>query len=301
MEQNQIYIPHKLLALIDSSMEKDQGATYRGWLGKILPLIGDAYSTHTFPFRSHLGASGLGAECTRSIYYGWRWAKAPSFQGRILRLFNRGHLEEGRVIATLLTCGLTVYQQDVNGKQFRISSSNGHVGGSGDGVVTGVPDAPQLTFLLEIKTHSVKSFAKLKKEGLRLSKKQHFVQMQLYMHKFSLRAGLYYAVCKDTDEIYLEMIMVDRNVATLYLNRGDDIVNSKTPPMKLHNSIAHFDCKYCDFSQICHRNEVPDKNCRTCKYAQPVENANWLCTKHGHILETAQDQFDGCNEHERLF
>ena len=38
----------------------------------------------------------------------------------MLRLFNRGHIEEARFIAMLLTIGMPVYQQDAEGKQFRI-------------------------------------------------------------------------------------------------------------------------------------------------------------------------------------
>lgn len=65
------------------------------------------------PFRNHLGGSMIGRKCEREIWYGFRWAKRPSFQGRMLRLFERGHLEEFRFVKYLKMAGfeLRAYSQ----------------------------------------------------------------------------------------------------------------------------------------------------------------------------------------------
>jgi hypothetical protein len=43
--------------------------------------------------REHLGGSQIGRECDRALWYGFRWATAPDFDGRLLRLFDTGHRE----------------------------------------------------------------------------------------------------------------------------------------------------------------------------------------------------------------
>ena len=111
----------KTMAAIESAIEQDQGGKFRQFLGQIIPHMADAYRGVDEGFRSHLGASLIGGECSREIWYGFRWVKKPKFSGRILRLFNRGHLEEARFIAMLLTIGCQVWQQDGHGKQYRIS------------------------------------------------------------------------------------------------------------------------------------------------------------------------------------
>lgn len=57
-------------------------------------------------FRRHLGASIIGRDCEREIYYSHRWASPPSFEGRVLRLFNRGHEEEPRFIKWMRMIGI---------------------------------------------------------------------------------------------------------------------------------------------------------------------------------------------------
>jgi hypothetical protein len=51
--------------------------------------------------RNHLGASEMGEECWRKLWYKFRWVKREQFSGRMLRLFNVGHQAEPRFIAYL--------------------------------------------------------------------------------------------------------------------------------------------------------------------------------------------------------
>lgn len=304
-----VYLAEKTLLAIDAALEADQGASYRQHLKTILPHINDAYSgLQKNPYRNHLGASVIGGECSRAIWYGFRWFTKPSFPGRILRLFNRGHLEEGRIIAALLTIGVRVYQQDQNGKQFKVSDVGGHFGGSGDGVGVGFPDLPVgLPALLEFKTHSNKSFLKVKSEGVKLAKPEHFVQMQIYMRKMHLSVALYGAVNKDNDELYLELIGIDVLVADMFLDRGHKIIMMQTAPNKINKSATWYQCKYCNHNEVCHKNKAPEVNCRTCYYAHPRKDGKWYCCEpkadmaFGDTPELTEDnQLKGCSEYVRL-
>lgn len=297
-----VQLASKTLAAIESTIAGDQGASYRQALQRVLPHIGDAYRGVDSPFRTHLGASVIGDECARKIWYGFHWTTIPSFGGRILRLFNRGHLEEGRFIAALLAIGCQVYQQDANGKQFRISGVGGHFGGSGDGIAVGIPDVdPTLPVLLEFKTHNDKSFIKLVKEGVRSAKFEHYVQMQIYLRKMNLTVALYMAVNKNNDEIYAEIITLDTATADQFIDRAEQIIKLQKPPVRISESPGWFACTWCDHKPVCHLKREPHKNCRTCEFGYCNPDGGWFCEyAHGSMLLAGEEQVTGCSSWARL-
>jgi hypothetical protein len=298
MSNPNVRLAVKTMAAIEAAIEVDQGNAYRGWLGRILPHIGDAYRNDEDGYRTHLGASVIGRECPREVYYKWRWFTKPKFSGRMLRLFNRGHIEEGRVIAALQLIGCQVYQQGTDGKQFKIIHAGGHIGGSGDGVVVGAPDlAPGTPALCEVKTHGEKSFVKLKENGVREAKPEHYVQMTIYMEKMGVPTALYIAVNKNTDEFYIEIVVLNRYHADEYLKFGESIVFAKKIPDRISNTSGYYKCRFCDERSHCHKlGGKIEINCRTCSKSEALPDGTFLCTMHGNFL-TKADQIKGCEDH----
>ncbi|WLY87251.1 hypothetical protein [Vibrio phage vB_VibM_83AMN] len=295
-----VYEATKTKELIASTMLADQGASFRQWSARVLPHIEDAYRGADAPFRTHLGASMIGRECAREIWYGFRWVKKPKFDGRMLRLFNRGHLEEGRFIALLLMIGMQVFQQDANGHQFRISEAGGHFGGSGDGIGVSCPDLPAGSYCLcEFKTHGEKSFNKLKSDGLRSSKPEHYIQMQIYMTKMGYQYGLYIAVNKNTDELECLIVVNDGVTGLEYINRGVDIIFTTQAPSKICKSATMFKCKFCDFKEICHYGADVEVNCRTCQYSNPHQDGTWRCNLNNDAVLLKEQQLVGCPNYQR--
>lgn len=276
---NSFYPATKTMELFNECIERDQGASYRVWLGKVLPHIEDAYRAGDGGFRTHLGISLIGDECSAKLFYGWRWTKKPKFNGQTIRLFNRGHLEEGRFIALILASGMQIVQQDETGGQYRVSYLGGHFGSAIDGVVIGCPDMPNPStpILTEMKTHNDNSFKKLKTAGVKESKWEHYVQQQEYMLYYGLPASLYIAVNKNTDEIWCEIVPFDRETAERYKDRGHIIALSETPPPKLSQDRSFYKCKWCDYCGVCHMGDMPEVNCRTCKHSYPLEDGTWRC------------------------
>lgn len=273
-----VQLATKTLEAFNAALTADQGNAFRHWLGRVVPHIGDAYRQDSDAFRSHMGASTIGRECARELWYSFRWATAKRFDGRMLRLFNRGHMEEARFIALLLTIGCAVIQQDENGRQFRIEEFGGHYGGSGDGMADGIPDLPAgVRALTEFKTHNDKSFKKLKEAGVREAKFEHFVQMQQYMRKMGLVVAVYFAVNKNDDELYAEIVPLDVNIADRYIHRAIEIIPLQQPPNKLSQSAGWFGCKFCDHRPVCHLGAPPERNCRTCEHSVPRPDGKWWC------------------------
>jgi hypothetical protein len=287
----------KTLLAIANAIEADQGSTYRGLLQTLLPKASDAYNQKEETFRSHLGVSMIGKECSRELWYKFHWARAVKHGARLLRLFNRGHLEEPRMVAALMNIGCQVYQYDQNGNQFRMSQVGGHYGSALDGVARGVPDIPfGKPCLTEFKTHNKASYDKLVKEGMQASKPEHYIQMQTYMNEFNLEYGLYLATCKDNDDLYGEILTLDKEVAIKHIKRAEFIIYSQNPPAKISENAGFFGCKFCDMKPICHGKDVPAKNCRTCINSQPIEEGLWRCNVDETILTKAK-QLEACPQY----
>jgi DNA repair protein RadD len=66
-------------------------------------------------WREHLGVSAIGAGCERALWYGFRWASGARHAGRLLRLFETGHLAEARFVADLRRIGVTVLGRSESG------------------------------------------------------------------------------------------------------------------------------------------------------------------------------------------
>ena len=272
-----IFIADETLDRIESTIAEDQGDSFRRYLREYIPLAEDVYRTGEDPFRSHLGASQLGRECAREVWYSWRWTTKPNFPGRIVRLFNRGHLEEPRFLAMLSAIGCEVWFADEKGEQFRIGGYRGHFGGGVDAVIRGIPELPGESILGEFKTHGEKSFEKLRNEGVRSSKFEHYVQMQKYMGKLGLAHGLYMAVNKNTDELYAEIIEYDSDVFNRMELRVVMLIDAKEPPGRISETPGWYKCKFCDHHSVCHSNAPPERNCRTCHYSMVGDGGSWWC------------------------
>jgi hypothetical protein len=241
--------------------------------------------------RTHLGASVIGDDCQAKAWNAFRWLKFEQFDARMLRLFNRGHEEEARFVRWLTVAGWEVREFDpVTTKQFRITGVKGHFGGSLDGLAKApshyamtIGLDPDTVFLIEFKTHSEKSFAKLKKDGVVKAKPQHYRQMCSYGRAYGLKFALYCAVNKNNDELHFEVVPLDWREADDLFRKAESIILSQVRPPKIAMTETFFDCKYCDFAGLCHRNEVPTKNCRSCRHATPVDNAGWYCAIHSPV------------------
>lgn len=246
--------------------------------------------------RKHLGASLIGRECGRQLWYVFRWASKEEFSGRMLRLFERGQLEEERFFKLLRGAGANVYERDPNtGSQWRILDVDGHFGGSTDGVADNVPQLPpEMPAVMEMKTMNDKAFQSLKKKGVKACKPEHYVQIQVYMHKLRIKVGLYMAVNKNDDELYFEFVSEDTPCAERALARARSIIYSEEGPPRIANSAGRFPCSFCSFKEICHLNAVPEVNCRTCVHSTPGPAGSWLCAK-GNTVEIVKQS--GCELH----
>ena len=248
--------------------------------------------------RPHLGASLIGHPCSRALWYGFRWAGTKNFDGRMLRLFETGQLEENRLIRDLRHIGVEVHAFDPEGNQWRVSAHGGHFGGSMDGCAIGIPEAPKAWHVLEFKTHNAKSFKELTEKGVQVAKPMHYAQMQVYMELTGMDRALYLAVCKDTDHIHAERIEADLVYAGLLLAKAEKVIFSDEPPRRLNDNPAWFECKFCDYQGLCHGEQIALVNCRTCAHVTAARDGTWRCeSDHPDEPITVEEQRHGCHLH----
>lgn len=251
------------------------------------------------PPRAYLGGSVIGRECERALWYAFRWCANEKFDGRMLRLFDRGQREEAVFVADLRAIGAKVIEVDpATGKQFRFTAVAGHAGGSMDAVAVGLPDAPKTWHVCEFKTHNAKSFAVLVKDGVQKAKPEHYAQMQLYMRWAQLTRALYLAVNKDTDELYAERVHFDAEFAERLEAKAERVIFAPEPPPGISADPAFYKCKFCPASAVCHTAKLPPASCRTCLHATPERDGDgrWSCAKWGADIP-ADAQRAGCEHH----
>jgi hypothetical protein len=247
--------------------------------------------------RAHLGASLIGHACVRYLWLSFRWAAQEAFDGRMLRLFETGKLEEARLVADLRAIGCEVSEGPAPGEQWRVTAHGGHCGGSMDAAVQGLPEAPAAWHVAEFKTHSAKNFAGLAK-GVQKAQPRHWAQMQLYMGLTGMKRAVYIAVNKDTDELHVERIEFAQAEFDKLMERARVAIFSPEPPAKISDDASWYVCKFCHFHELCHGTAAPAVSCRSCVHATPEPDgeARWSCARHSKDLELAEQRV-ACPEH----
>lgn len=262
----------------------------------IAALIDKHFEAQAEPPRPHMGCSQLGHSCDRWLWLSFRWAVQPSFAGRILRLFRRGHAEEASIVSDLRAIGMDV--RGTSGQQARVDFGS-HVSGSVDAIIeSGVPHAPKTKAILECKTHSDKSFKELKTKGVKEAKPMHWIQCCVYGYGAKIDRALYFAVNKNTDEIYTEWLHLDKEIAENAIARGHRIAISDRIPEPLSNDETWYECRFCAGHDFCFGSKTTKHvNCRTCAHSTAMPDSTWHCARYDASDIPVDYQREGCECH----
>lgn len=273
------------------SVSLDAPGVAKALAKRILEEI-DEYCVRTYDggHRSHLGASLIGRECKRYLWYVFRWCLHEKTTGRQQRLFNRGHREEARFIEWLEGIGFKVWfenrDEGPNEKgeypQYRISDVMGHFGGSLDGIAI-LPERYGIAepVLLEFKTNGTGAgFNKLADDGMPIAKPEHFAQTSTYGKKYNFRYCVYLNINKNDDSLHIEVVKLNHNLGEQMIMKAEQIIMSQTAPARLSDNPTFHKCGYCHMKEVCHKGAVVEVNCRSCAFARPVENTEWFCEVH---------------------
>lgn len=207
-----------------------------------------------------IAASAVGTSCDRQLWLSLRWASPQERPtGRQLRIFERGSLEEERVIADLRRAGI-----EVSREQERFALAGGWLRGKVDGVGRGFLEAPKAEHVVEIKSMGASGWRAVQKHGLMKARPEHWHQLHIGMAALGITRGAYIATCKDDEQLLLERIHLDVEEANRQEARVERLVAEHEAPLKIAANAERPPCRFCRHKALCFEAAMPRRHCRTC-------------------------------------
>ena len=211
------------------------------------------------PARSYLGASRLGVSCERALQY--EYAQAPvdpsrEFDGRLLRIFERGHLMEAAMIRWLRAAGFDLRTENEDGEQFGFATLDGQLQGHIDGVIVAGPEGFAYPALWEMKCLGNKAWRELQKHRVAVAKPVYAAQVAIYQAYLQLHQNpaLFTALNADSMEIYAECVPFDAALAQRMSDRGLKVITATEVGELLPRGFAestHVECRLCAWQDRC--------------------------------------------------
>lgn len=214
--------------------------------------------------RNYLGGSRLGVACERALQF--EYTQAPvdadkAFSGRILRIFERGHLMEDCMASWIRAAGFDLRTRGQDGQQFGFSVLQGRLAGHVDGIIVAGPEGYSYPALWECKCLGAKSWSDLHKKGLAISKPVYAAQVAVYQAYLQLHEhpAVFTALNADTMEVYTELLPFDAQLAQQMSDRGLRVITATEAGELLprrFNDPSHFECRFCSYQMRCWQGEL---------------------------------------------
>lgn len=203
--------------------------------------------------RHYIGASSVGHECMRHLYYGYHNLKGSDWSSKQKRTFEIGHRLESMVMDYIEQAGFKVirpendspgiYCEDIENKFFR-----GHL----DGILH-LTDTHQV--ILEIKTASKDEYKKFINDGLLSWKPGYYSQLQSYMGMTGLKRSLIVVICKDNAEWQCEWVDYDDIHFNELRAKAKMIIEADSIPDRINQNPCFYKCQMCRYKDICHEKQ----------------------------------------------
>lgn len=210
--------------------------------------------------RNYIGASFIGHQCDRFIYYSYHNAPHAPIDWKGAFAIQNGHADE-IVLANRLRMveGIVLETEDLNGKQFGFSKFNGKYKGHYDGKITGLIQAPKTKHIWEAKSCNEKKFNNLKKcieekeekDSLEAWDKIFYAQAVVYMEEEKVERHYLTACMPGVRDIISVRTHRNSNYAKFLEAKAERIIETKSAPQRIGENRDFFVCKFCKFSDFC--------------------------------------------------
>ena len=218
-------------------------------------------NAHNEDPRDYLGASLIGHDCARHIYYSYNNYPREPFSAQTLMTFESGHRSEDLAAQRLrLMPNINLVTHDEQGNQYGFSDFDGKFKGHYDGGIKGIAEAPKTWHIWEHKEVNEKGFKEFynlrNKHGyknvLENWKPMYYAQAQLYMH-YAKMSRHYMTISTMGGRKYLSCrTNYNKQRAEEYIRKAKMIIDAKEPPQRISDKPDYFKCKFCDFKEVCH-------------------------------------------------
>lgn len=195
--------------------------------------------------RNYIGASSIGSDCLRQIWYEYQGEQGEPITPKLMRTFDIGKQLEALVMDWLEESGIPVARIWTDLKSENVPEFQGHL----DAVWTNQNDA---FVIIEIKTANDASFKAFVKKGLKLWNPQYYTQIQSYMGMSGIKSTYIVVLNKDSSELSDELVIFDEVFYREIEGKAIMIRDAKLPPPKINGSPLWYQCKQCKFNKVCH-------------------------------------------------
>jgi hypothetical protein len=196
--------------------------------------------------RDYIGASTIGSDCLRQIWYEFKGVQATEVPTKMRRTWTIGRVLEGTILDWLTEAGLTITRTWGDLVANDMPYFKGHL----DSVwmKNGKPYA-----ILEIKTAKDASFLIFVKKGLKSWQPQYYAQIQTYMGMSGIHRAYIMVLNKDTSDISDELVLFDEDFYQKLRAKALMIANAHSAPPKINGSPLWYACKMCKYHKTCHK------------------------------------------------
>lgn len=187
--------------------------------------------------QNHFYITDVG-KCPRAVFFKFKNVPREKMDARILRIFERGESMHGNLINTLIRLGIVVAaeikipeQEIISGRADVILSLNNEL------------------YVLDIKSMNSMIFRNLTEP-----KPENLQQVQLYLHYFKIKKGILLYIDKDQQNIKEFVFDYDENLVKSLLQGFESLktkIDNNLIPSKLAEWPNNWQCRYCQFKDIC--------------------------------------------------
>jgi len=213
---------------------------------KLTKIIDDYQSNIIDEPRNYIGASSIGSDCLRQIWYQYKGVKAKSVPTKFRRTWAIGTRLEGLILDWLENAGLTIVRSWKDLQSTNMPFFKGHV--DSVWIKKDVPFA-----IIEVKTAKDASFKVFINKGVKVWNPQYYAQIQSYMGMSGIFSTYILVLNKDNSDISDELIEFDEEFYKKIEKKALSIYNSIDEPPRISGSPIFFQCKMCKFNKVCHK------------------------------------------------
>jgi hypothetical protein len=251
-------------------------------------------------YSNSLGAGWVGMNCERAAWYKLRHCRMPVFDAAALKRFADGHHSEDVAIARIrMVPGIEWHSHDpATGNQYGFSAFGGLMSGYYDGVARGLIQAPAAWHIGEIKASAKwqdldKAKAKLgEKNALLEWNPQYYAQAQLYCHHEQIERHYTVVVSPGARDWTSCRTEYDPAEAMRLMARAERIIFSEQALPRISETPTSYSCKFCDFSNICHGDALPNRECRNCLHITADRANGWTCALGKPLMPCADHRYN---------
>lgn len=195
--------------------------------------------------RDYIGASSIGSDCLRQIWYQFKGVKSEGVPSRVRRTWDIGKRLESLIIDWLGDSGVRVERLNFTLNSKIVTTFQGHI----DSLIF----FGKKGSILEIKTAKDASFKIFFKKGVKVWNPQYYAQIQSYMGMLEVNSAYILVLNKDNSELSDELITFDEEYYKQLEEKALMISKAVVTPPRVNESPLWYQCKQCKFNKVCHK------------------------------------------------